>query len=514
MQSERLSLRENIRAFSDHPRAMLAVPGLILLLMWLLLAACKPAADSTTADTRPQTETAAPRRAPKPSESEQASATETTLMRQPAAPKVDDRPKPETAERSKPGLSRFASATLCWGSDGFRGFEIETVQEMRAAPGEGIGHQSFDLDTPPFTLLEIVDKDHAKVRIADDLSRESELRDDNEPKEALLSPGRSLRVHTQVYDAGATYTLRISDLGSVPPVIADSPEVVAILGEYAGVIKDKCGSVQIIGPPGVGSFGHQIDKSKLERWKHLGAIFWQNLSKLNNLRCLSLVLTNVTDGDLKAIDRLHRLMKLDLSGTKVTDDEMAHLEGLKRLERLNLAKSNVTDAGITHLVGLQKLEDLNLMETNVSDNCVRSLQALPHPAKLHPSGTRITREGLWEMRSAVGDFRDPATSWRPWATLRKPHSVTSAEQLVNAKDNLTRNIFRLLVLGCELSVDESNANYGASIPVPREDARHGIYHTLAQTKAHHQAARAAWRRHFVDFRHPTIFGPAIPAVGR
>ena len=483
MESERLSLRENIHAFSDHPRAVLAVPGPILLLMWLLLTACKPAADLTSADTRPQTETTAPQHAPKPSKTKQPSAAATVYPRLPDAPRVDDRPKPETVEPSKPGPPLiFDVRTLGWGSDGFHGFHIEIVQEVRAAPGEGIGHQSFGPDTPPFTLLETVDKDHVKVRIASDLIREGEPRGSNEPKEVLLAVGGSLRVHTQTFDAGATYTLRISDLRSVPPVVEDSPQVIAILGEYAGVIKDNRGSVQIVGPPGVGSFGEEFDKNKLERWKHLDATFWQNLSKLNNLRCLSLALTNVTDGDLKAIDRLPRLMSLDLPETKVTDAGMVHLEGLKRLEGLDLARTNITDAGIAHLVGLQRLENLNLTETSVSDDCVRSLRALPHLAKLHPYGTKITREGLWELRSAVGDFRDPATSWEPWGTLREPHFATNAEQLAKEPDNSRRDIFRLLVLGCEISVDENDANYGARIPVPREDARHGIYHTLDQTK--------------------------------
>ena len=250
---------------------------------------------------------------------------------------------------------------------------METIEEVRAEPSKGIGHQASGAHTPPFTLLEIVDKDHAKVRIASDLGREGDLPGKEQTKEVLLAIGNSLSVHTYSYDAGATYTLRISDLKTVPPVMADSPDVVATLNKYAEIIKDGRGSIQFIGPPGAVRRGEKIDKSKLERWKNPDATFWQNLSRLNNLRSLDLTGTDLTDSDLKTLRSLPRLMKLDLSGTNLTDAGMVHLEGLKRLEELNLSETPITDNGIKHLAGVQHLENLGLMGTGVGDDCVGSL---------------------------------------------------------------------------------------------------------------------------------------------
>jgi hypothetical protein len=295
-----------------------------------------------------------------------------TVRAQPEA--VKTKSGNEKASSPKPGHSLiFDLRTRNWGSNGMRGFEEETIEEIRAAPGEHIGHKSIYRRTPPFTLLKIVDKDHARVRIADDLWREEDEPRKEQTKDVVLAAGKTLRANTRSSDGGTKYTLRISDLTTLSPVTADSPEVVAALGKYAEIVKDERGTIQFVGPPGAGHYGKTIEKAQLERWQNLDAAFWQNLSKLNNLRGLSLVGTNLADGDLKALVRFPRLVNLDLSETKVTDADLVRLEGLKRLEELNLGTTNITDVGIKHVAGLQRLERLNLSNTAVSDECVKSL---------------------------------------------------------------------------------------------------------------------------------------------
>jgi hypothetical protein len=60
------------------------------------------------------------------------------------------------------------------------------------------------------------------------------------------------------------------------------------------------------------------------------------LAGLNNLTCLDLQFTRVTDKGLAILAGLNNLTWLDLHCTRLTDPGLAHLKGLVRLEYLNL----------------------------------------------------------------------------------------------------------------------------------------------------------------------------------
>ena len=128
-----------------------------------------------------------------------------------------------------------------------------TITEVRGKAGDGIGMPDPGFvrgDAAPFTVAQILDKDHVKVRIAGDLVfREPEKHATG--KEAILRRGEKLWIATESWDAGIDYVLQISGSDHVPSVKADDPRVVAAITAHANVTMDDFGSVQEIEPPGL-----------------------------------------------------------------------------------------------------------------------------------------------------------------------------------------------------------------------------------------------------------------------
>jgi hypothetical protein len=233
---------------------------------------------------------------------------------------------------------------------GGMGFGARFISEVRARAGDGIGKSYFTSNgrkSAPFAVVEIIDKHHAKVRVAQDLgyalrSEEDVLRDSDfnsmstGNRDVVLGVSQVLEARTRTVCAGARYILRISNLDAAPLVKADLPKVVDAIAAHACVHKDDLGSIQevIWYEPGLHRSGktrsgHQSfpDGEEL-KWigpKRLGDEDIRNLAKLNNLRFL------------------------DLSSSSITDDDLCHLAGLRRLEVLDLSETRLTDAGVKKL---------------------------------------------------------------------------------------------------------------------------------------------------------------------
>ena len=203
--------------------------------------------------------------------------------------------------------------------------------------------------------MEIIDKDHVKVRIARNLVFRDSARNKT-GKEAILGREDQLRITTPSSDGGIDYTLQISELDQVPVVKADAPEIIAAISAHANVTKDEVGSIQEIGPPGVvGRAGDYQGHAGFDTGK------------------------GPTDEDLVNIAKLNNLRRLILSGSRVTDAGMVQLKGLTRLMCLDLSQTKVGDAGLEHLKGLANLRSLTLYSTDVTDGGVKKLQkALPN----------------------------------------------------------------------------------------------------------------------------------------
>jgi hypothetical protein len=105
-----------------------------------------------------------------------------------------------------------------------------------------------------------------------------------------------------------------------------------------------------------------------------------HIGELKKMKYLSLWNTQVDDDGLRYIADFKKLYALILDGTHVTDEGLKHLEGLTNLEEwLGLVGTDVTDAGLKHLEGLAKLRSLNLRQTKVTAEGVRELKrALPN----------------------------------------------------------------------------------------------------------------------------------------
>jgi len=151
---------------------------------------------------------------------------------------------------------------------------------------------------------------------------------------------------------------------------------------------------------------------------------WQQVGRLENLTCLTLDRSNITDDAMCYIGRLSHLWELDLRGTLVSDRGIAHLNGLSELQQLQLARRwqdygpwitddalrtiggltnlmrldlaglDVTDEGLKHLAPLKRLESLNLSRTHVTNDGLTHLAAWKSLQYLYLDGCQIDDDGL------------------------------------------------------------------------------------------------------------------------
>ena len=108
------------------------------------------------------------------------------------------------------------------------------------------------------------------------------------------------------------------------------------------------------------------------------------LTKLDRLKRLTILESQITDAGLVHLEGLANLESLVVGSTKVTDAGLAYLKGLKNLTRLELYCDQVSDAGLVHLKGLTNLERLDITGTKVSNAAVADLKrALPNCKLYH-----------------------------------------------------------------------------------------------------------------------------------
>jgi Leucine-rich repeat (LRR) protein len=98
------------------------------------------------------------------------------------------------------------------------------------------------------------------------------------------------------------------------------------------------------------------------------------MSKIVDLKDLTLAEFDIEDAGLVAIAHQDKLLGLELFDTAITDAGLMHLKNLSALKTLTLRKTAITDAGLVHLEGLKKLESLDLRITKVTEAGVKRLQ--------------------------------------------------------------------------------------------------------------------------------------------
>ncbi len=376
--------------------------------------------------------------------------------------------EPPRAPKAAPPKSLILELeTDNWGSWGWG--NARTIREVRAKPGDEIG--SAQHGETLVTVVEITDKDHVKVRIADAFVVFGPAGREQTEKEAIVARGEKLTFGTPSCDGGTNYTLQISDLDQVPVVKADDPEVIAAISAHANVTKDDVGSIQEVGPRGIvapGGFGHGgegFDPAKLPN-----------------------------DADMKSIGKLNNLRRLFLPGSAITDAGMVHLKNLPRLRELDLSKTKIGDAALPYIAGLKQLETLNLSGTDISDKGVKLLRSMTFPklkvlpgrgmsGMVHFDYTKITREGFWQLLVAPPPwYRVSDNDGYLWGCLNDRGKSVWPKQLAGAKTAREKLLFRLLLLGCSLKTDAGGNVVEAYLEMTAPTNRYLYYRTPEQTR--------------------------------
>jgi hypothetical protein len=145
-----------------------------------------------------------------------------------------------------------------------------------------------------------------------------------------------------------------------------------------------------------------------------------------DLQSLRLGGCGLTDKSLIHLRNLTWLEHLDLSCNPVSGEALAHLEGMLLLERLELWGCDLTEEGLANLpplpslrhlsvaihldlpddalaslVSLPVLESLDLRSTPIGDRALAHLRKLRQLRSLHISHTKLTCNGIAELRAAL-----------------------------------------------------------------------------------------------------------------
>ena len=360
------------------------------------------------------------------------------------------------------------------------------MAEVQAKPGDGVGKPLYG--DRPFTLVEILGKNSARIRVSSSLDCDIQpsLRDERGRARIrvsfpivrgkadsrfggtfVLKFGDTMEAGTVGCDGGTNYTLRISDLDRVP-VVSDSPQLIAAIAAHASITQDDLGSVQEVRPPTAASLQTRFTDDDLS-----------SIAKLKNLRRLTIGRSSITNAGFVHLKNLNRLVYLSLSYSNISDAALSNLAGLNRLEKLDLFRTKVCGSGLRCLAGLHRLKDLNLGETNLGDEALKTLQGMENLESISLWPSKITRVGFWELHQALPwcllkpEFVDTCLSGQ----LERPGSTIGPEQLSTETGDRARTVHRLLVLGCNLRENKEGQIVEAS--VAPEQARE-VFELLAK----------------------------------
>ena len=109
--------------------------------------------------------------------------------------------------------------------------------------------------------------------------------------------------------------------------------------------------------------------------------------------------------DLAVLQWLPELVQLNLAETPVTDSGMVYLRGLTQLEELNLSRTKIGDGGLGHLAGMARLRTLWLDHNPIADAGLASLAGLPSLKALNLARTKVTRDGVRELKRKLRGLR-------------------------------------------------------------------------------------------------------------
>ncbi len=107
----------------------------------------------------------------------------------------------------------------------------------------------------------------------------------------------------------------------------------------------------------------------------------------------------ITDADLRHLERFSEIEWLDLRVTPIGDEGVSHIRNLRKLKFLNVARTSVSDKGLTHISGLVELETLLIGTTKVTDEGMRSLGRMSKLKKMSIFRNAVTDAGLKHLET-------------------------------------------------------------------------------------------------------------------
>ncbi len=125
------------------------------------------------------------------------------------------------------------------------------------------------------------------------------------------------------------------------------------------------------------------------------------LIDLRGLRALSLDETAITDVGLRQVGKLTSLEHLELCGLKITDAGLGYLKGLTRLKKLFLSRSPISNAGLAQLRPLTALTELRLDETRITDAGLPELYGHAALRTVVMGSTGVTSTGVETLKKRL-----------------------------------------------------------------------------------------------------------------
>jgi Leucine-rich repeat (LRR) protein len=118
------------------------------------------------------------------------------------------------------------------------------------------------------------------------------------------------------------------------------------------------------------------------------------LASLTNLRTLHMPSTLVEGTGLAALKALPNLRELDLGNSPIGDEGLEQLAQLTGLESLNLRQTDITDKGMAYFAALKNLKRLDLTSADITEKGLHGLEPLTLLEDLDISFTRFAEPGL------------------------------------------------------------------------------------------------------------------------
>jgi len=126
-----------------------------------------------------------------------------------------------------------------------------------------------------------------------------------------------------------------------------------------------------------------------------------HLEGLTELGWLALMETETTDEGLGHLKDMTGMRYLFLNGTEITDAGLVHLDGMTKLLTLELGGTQITDAGLVRMGDFSELRNLTLDDTQITDAGLMHLSGLTYLSGLRIRDTRVTDEGVKKLQQAL-----------------------------------------------------------------------------------------------------------------